>query len=38
VKQRVTEAVLATNVPEIAIVLPQEIAVGLVVQNQGGAS
>ncbi len=31
-----TGAVLATNVPEIAVILPPEIAVGLVVQNQGG--
>lgn len=38
VKQRVTGAVLATNVPEIAVVLPPEIAVGMVVQNQGGGS
>lgn len=30
--------VLATNVPQIAIVLPLEIAAGMVVQNQGAGS
>jgi len=36
VKQRDTEAIIATNVHEIAVVLPSEIAVGMVVQDQGG--
>ena len=30
-------ALLATNVPQIAIVLPPEIAAGMIVQEQGGS-
>jgi hypothetical protein len=36
VKQRDTGTVLATDVPEIAVILPSEIAIGMVIQRQGG--